>query len=95
MYLVATWVVICGGLAALGNRISFARSAFAPVRESLAHGGSAIAGAAHALGPATPAVVGIVGGVLAIDVVLVAAIVVFYSLVRPRLSARLTRQEAS
>lgn len=94
-YLVATWVVIAGALAAFGNSVSAAGALANSLRTSLAHAGGAVSGAAHALGPATPAVIGVVGGVLAIDVILVACIVIFYHAVRPRLTARLARSEAS
>ncbi|MDP9025445.1 MAG: hypothetical protein M3N13_08735, partial [Candidatus Eremiobacteraeota bacterium] len=94
-YLVATWVVIAGSVAAFGARISAIGGIAAAMRTSFAHAAGALSGAAHALGPVTPAVVGIVGGVLAVDVILVASIVLFYHTVRPRLSARLARSEAS
>ncbi|MEO9169881.1 MAG: zf-HC2 domain-containing protein [Candidatus Baltobacteraceae bacterium] len=94
-YLVATWVVICGSIAVFGARLSTIGTATEAARTSLAHGAGAIAGAAHALGPATPAVIGVGVGVLAMDVILIGLIALFYYTVRPRLSARLARSEAS
>ncbi|HTX58117.1 MAG TPA: zf-HC2 domain-containing protein [Verrucomicrobiae bacterium] len=49
----------------------------------------ALAGAAHAIGPIAPIAAGVVVAVLAADALLVAAVVLFYRLVRPQLAARL------
>lgn len=94
-YLVAMWVIICGAIALFGTRISFIAAPVGSLRDSFGHAASAISGAAQALGPATPAVVVVVGSVLAIDAVLAISIVLFYRTVRPRLSARLANSETS
>lgn len=94
-YLIAAWVVTGASFAFFSHRLSALGAATANARVAFAHGASALSGAAHAFGPATPAVVGIVSGVLALDVMLIAAIILFHQTIRPRLSARLARSEAS
>ena len=94
-YLIAAWIAISAGVAFFGHRIAAIGAGAEAFRGSLSHGFDAIAGTAHALGPATPAVVGIVTVVLALDIVLALAIVLYYSSIRPRLSASLARSEGS
>ena len=94
-YLIAAWLAAAAGFALFGHRLNVLISPLAGVRDALGHSMSAISGTAHALGPATPAIVGIVGGVLALDVMLIAAIVYFHQTIRPQLSERLARSEAS
>ena len=94
-YLIAAWVVTGTTFAMFGNRLGALSSSSLALRDSFTHSFGALSGAAHALGPATPAVVGIVAAVLALDVMLIAAIYFFHQTIRPRLSARLARSEAS
>ena len=94
-YLIAAWIVAGTAFATLDGKTAFFASTATALRTSLGHSIGALAGTAHALGPATPAVVGIVTSVLALDVMLIAAIFFFHHSIRPRLSARLARSEAS
>lgn len=94
-YLIAAWLAAGAGFALFGHRLNVLTLPIAAARDAIAHSVSAVAGPAHALGPATPAIVGIVSGVLALDVMLIAAIVFFHQTIRPRLSERLARSEAS
>jgi hypothetical protein len=85
-YLVAAWIFV-------GAALSFA----GPRAPAVAREGARLAGGilatlgqgAHALWPMTPVALSVVVGVLSIDVLLFAAVVVFYRTVRPQLAARL------
>ena len=94
-YLIAAWLACGAGFMVFGERIAGVASVTGSLRTGLAHSIGAVSGTAHALGPATPAVVGFVTGILALDVMLIAAIVLFHRTIRPRLSARLAHSEAS
>jgi anti-sigma factor RsiW len=84
-YLVAAW-------AALGLTFAFyngAASRFAHVLGSIADAGwQALVHGVHALGPVAPVAVPVGVGVLFVDALLIAATVVFYRVVRPRLAAQ-------
>ena len=92
LYLVATWLGLMATLWAFGPRAIVAGSW---VRSSFSHALNAVTGAAHAIAPATPLVVGSVFAILVIDLALVAIVIWFYWFVRPRLAAHLSPLEAS
>ncbi len=94
-YLVAAWIALSGGFALFGPRLAFLERAFAPIWSGAGNIVAAIAGIAHGVGPAAPAVVAGVSFVLFVDVFLAGALIFFYRSVRPRLAAVLARSEAS
>lgn len=92
IYLLAAWIALSAGIWAFGTHASLAAL---PLREAATHAFGAIAGAAHAFAPATPLVVGSVLTILAVDALLLAGVIGFYTHVRPRLAAHLAPLEAS
>ncbi len=93
-YLVAAWIALSGGFALLGPRVAFLERPFAALWSNLTDMIGAVAGIAHGVAPATPAVVGVVCFVLFVDALLAGALIIFYRAVRPRLAAVLARSEA-
>lgn len=85
-YLVAAWITAAALLLAR-PRIPIGANAAAGAAGNLLH---AIAQGAHALWPVAPVAVPAVVGVLILDALLFAGLVVFYRRVRPRLAAYLT-----
>jgi anti-sigma factor RsiW len=91
-YLVAAWVVAAAALVLVrpgpvAEAGAFARSA-GGVLQALGEG-------SHALWPVAPVALSVVVSVLAVDVLLFAAVIVFYRRVRPRLTSYLApRAEA-
>ncbi len=93
-YVVAAWIGLTGLVLASGGHPAWLGTAFGSLRAGFANTTAALAGAAQGVGPAAPFVVGIVAGVLALDVLLAALFIVLYRTVRPRLAARLARSES-
>jgi anti-sigma factor RsiW len=93
-YLVAAWIALSGAFALLGPRVAYVQHALAAVWSGAANVFATVTGVAHGVGPAAPAVVGVVSFVLFIDVLLAGAFIYFYRFVRPRLAAVLARSEA-
>lgn len=94
-YIVAAWIALSGGFALLDPRVTFVRHAFTGVWSGALEVVAAVAGIAHGVGPAAPAIVGLVSFVLFVDVLLAGAFIFFYRSVRPRLAAAIARSEAS
>jgi anti-sigma factor RsiW len=93
-YVVSAWIVVTAGSFAFGPSLRGVPFAVASVGNSISHGAAAIAGVAHAFGPATPLALAIGITVLLVDLALVAGILFFYRSVRPRLAAHLANSEA-
>jgi|SRR5579872_7183329 len=91
-YTIAVWL----SMIAFATQLHFGTLtfAFAPQRAALTHALGALVGVWHAIGSATP--IALAGGicVLAIDVILLALVILFYRTIRPRLRARLAHSEA-
>jgi anti-sigma factor RsiW len=93
LYLAASWVALAAAWVIAGRRIGGA-SAAPSLLANLSATWHALGGAAHAIAPATPAVVLVAIPLLALDAVLAAVVVLFYRNVRPRLAAHLAREIA-
>ena len=86
-YLVAAWIVAAAAVVLVrpgaGSSVSGVARAAAGLIEAVQQG-------VHALWPIAPVALSVVVSVLAIDALLLAAVVLFYRRVRPRLTAYLT-----
>jgi anti-sigma factor RsiW len=85
-YLICAWGVVFASFVFLRTG---ARSASAFLARLAQGGGQAVTHAAHAVVPILPVAVSVMVSVLAVDVLLLAAVIVFYRTVRPRLTAHL------
>ena len=94
-YTVGAWIALIAAMLTFAPHLGAFSAVALRARASIADGFSAIAGTAHAFGPTTPFLTAFVVAVLAIDVALAAAIILFYRNVRPRLAAQLAVSEAS
>ncbi len=94
-YMVGAWIALTAALLAFGPHVATLAALAANVRGSVLNSLAAFGGAAHAFSPTAPFVAVFVVTVLAVDVVLIAALVAFYRNVRPRLVAQLATSEAS
>lgn len=86
-YVIAAWIAT-----AIAIALSHSGAPAAAAQAIAARTGSALAGfmgGLHALWPVAPLAASLVIGVLSVDVVLFAVVIVFYRTVRPRLAARL------
>ncbi len=88
-YLVAAWIATVAVFAVLRPGAPVQANAFARVVGGFVH---ALGQGMHALWPIAPVALSVVIGVLAIDALLFAVVVVFYRRVRPRLTAYLTAE---
>ncbi len=88
-YLVAAWIAAAAAIALARPTNPAGANAFARLAGGLLH---ALGQGAHALWPVAPVALSVVVGILAIDALLFAAVVVFYRRVRPRLTAYLAAE---
>lgn len=83
-YLVAAWIAMGAAMAFLRPHVPLGA-----VAGALQNAGRALAQSSHALWPIAPFALPAIASVLVVDVLLFAAVVVFYRRVRPRLTAYL------
>lgn len=93
-YLVATWVALITVGVFFGSRLSFLRDFTGSLRGSIATLAQTFGGTVHTVGPVAPLAVSFGIAILAIDLALVATIILFYRTIRPRLAAQLSTSEA-
>ena len=92
-YLVVAWAAVCASIA-FGFSASL-RAFVAPAVSATWNAFAAVLGVAHGLGATTPAGISLGISVFVLDLLLVIGGVFAYHTLRPRLSARLDRSEAS
>lgn len=88
-YLVAAWIAAAAGLAFLWPG---APAAVGGLGRQAGGTLAALGQSTHALWPVAPLALSVVVGILSIDVLLFAALIVFYRTVRPRLAAYLAAE---
>lgn len=94
-YLVGVWIAMVAAALAFAPHLGILSTIALRARHSVLEALSAVAGTAHAFAPSAPFVAAFVVSVLVLDLALIAALIVFYRNVRPRLAAQLAASEAS
>lgn len=93
-YTVGAWIAVITAMLTFAPHLGVLSSFALRARSSIGEAIDAIGGTAHAFGPSAPFVAAFVVTVLAVDVALAAALILFYRNVRPRLAAQLATSEA-